>query len=102
MMNARDSFDAPPPRDPGRVRRVDIFLSVREVDVPAVLDEEGVEVTPATTELQYVDSYQFHRPDNAGGSDEYCAGPLRPHLTATRKGHLKGLLDWALLTANGE
>ena len=99
-MKARDSFDAPPPRQPGRVKRVDLFLSIVEVDVPAVI-EDGVEITPATTQVQYIDTYQFNRPDMAGGSDEYCSGALRPHLTPTRKGHAKGLLDYALAKANG-
>ena len=31
---------------------------------------------------------------------EFCAGPLRPHLTPTRKGHVKGLLDWAITKVN--
>lgn len=100
-MSARDSFDAPPPRQPGRVKRVDLYLSIREVDVPAVLDDDGEEVTPATTEIVYVDSFQFHRPDEAGGED-YHAGALRPHLPATLKGHAKGMLDWSLARANGE
>lgn len=137
-MKARDSFDAPPPRQPGRVRRVDLFLSVRETDVPEipavpeivgvpgvpevaeVLDPEtgevltayqpaipevvavpGVPAVPATVKVDYLTTYQYHRPDE-NGSDDYCAGGLRPHLTATRKGHVKALLDWCLTKANGE
>ena len=85
-MNARDSFDVPPPRQPGRVKRVDLFLSIVE-------DDEG--------NVNYIDTFQFHRPDEAGGED-YHAGPLRPQLTPTHKDHAKGLLDWALAKANGD
>ena len=106
-MRARDSFDAPPPRQPGRVERVDIFLSIRAPlvpEVPAVMDGD-VEVAPAVPahiETTYIDTFDFHRPDEAGGSDERCHGALRKELTATRKGHVKGLLDHVLAKANGE
>ena len=99
-MRAIDSFDAPPPRQSGPVDRVDLSLSIRRIRTPAVI-EDGVEVTPATIEIVYLDSFQFHRPDEAGGED-YHSGALRKELTPTRKGHAKGMLDWALARANGE
>lgn len=100
-MKARDSFDAAPPRTPGRVKRFDLHLKVTEVDIPAVLDEQGAEVTPATTEMVYHDRYEYNIPDDSGGGSDPRAGPLRPHLTPARKTSLKNLLDYLFARANG-
>ena len=131
-MKAIDSFDVAPPRVPGRVKRLDLYLKVTEVDIPevpaveaveevlavdAVLDPETGEVitpaveyvapveavpaVPAHSELRYEDSFQFHRPDSAGGED-YHSGALRPHLTTAQKTGIKNLLDGLFAKANGE
>ena len=113
-MESRDSFDPPPARAPGRVKRLDIHLQVLEIDhaeVPAVEEEldgegavitEAVDAVPAYSEVVLKDSYEYHRPDEAGGSADYCKGAWRPHLTATEKGHIKNALERSFGTINGD
>ena len=67
----------------------------------AIQREKITPAVPATTELRYEDTFQFHRPDSAGGED-YHSGALRPHLTKAKKTGLKNLLDGLFAKANGE
>ena len=90
-----DSFDPPVARTASRVRAIELRLLISEDDIPATESE------PARTDTMYNGSYHFDILDQDGEVMEVRAGELNAHLTATRRGHVKGLLDFAMDKAKG-